>query len=111
CLLMFLPAEDGIRYRNVTGVQTCALPISTSPCSGVGNDVGTEYRSAVYWTTPEQGEVVRESVTRYQQALDAAGRGRITTELAPLDRKSVVQGHGVAHGTRDIRLETGINGH
>src|SRR5690625_5517349 len=33
-----------------------------------GNDVGTEYRSAVYWTTPEQGEVVRESVTRYQQA-------------------------------------------
>src|SRR5699024_5663081 len=49
-----------------------------------GNDVGTEYRSAVYWTTPEQGEVVRESVTRYQQALDAAGRGRITTELAPL---------------------------
>src|SRR5699024_5706175 len=36
------------------------------------------------WTTPEQGEVVRESVTRYQQALDAAGRGRITTELAPL---------------------------
>src|SRR5690625_5967289 len=49
-----------------------------------GNDVGTEYRSAVYWTTPEQGEVVPESVTRYQQALDAAGRGRITTELAPL---------------------------
>src|SRR5699024_11317293 len=27
----FLQAEDGIRYRNVTGVQTCALPISSSP--------------------------------------------------------------------------------
>src|SRR5699024_202095 len=26
--LFFYPAEDGIRYRNVTGVQTCALPIS-----------------------------------------------------------------------------------
>src|SRR5699024_11297342 len=25
----FLPAEDGIRARNVTGVQTCALPISS----------------------------------------------------------------------------------
>src|SRR6266513_2458886 len=25
--LFFFPAEDGIRYRNVTGVQTCALPI------------------------------------------------------------------------------------
>src|SRR5438067_8973677 len=26
-LVFFFPAEDGIRYRNVTGVQTCALPI------------------------------------------------------------------------------------
>src|SRR5699024_11353543 len=29
----FVQAEDGIRGRNVTGVQTCALPISTSPWS------------------------------------------------------------------------------
>src|SRR5699024_12455422 len=30
----FFQAEDGIRYRNVTGVQTCALPISINyyPC-------------------------------------------------------------------------------
>src|SRR6266513_4484154 len=28
-LVFFCQAEDGIRYRNVTGVQTCALPIST----------------------------------------------------------------------------------
>src|SRR5699024_11290297 len=27
--LLFFPAEDGIRARNVTGVQTCALPILT----------------------------------------------------------------------------------
>ena len=49
-----------------------------------GNDVGTEYRSAVYWTSPAQGAVVRDAAVRYQQALDAAGRGTITTELAPL---------------------------
>lgn len=49
-----------------------------------GNDVGTEYRSAVYWTTPAQGDVVRESAARYQEALTAAGRGRITSELTPL---------------------------
>ena len=49
-----------------------------------GNDVGTEYRSAVYWTTEAQGEIVRDSATRYQEALDSAGRGAITTELAPL---------------------------
>src|SRR5699024_11310339 len=30
CLFFFFQAEDGIRDRNVTGVQTCALPISTS---------------------------------------------------------------------------------
>src|SRR5699024_11591158 len=28
CMCFFFPAEDGIRDRNVTGVQTCALPIS-----------------------------------------------------------------------------------
>src|SRR5699024_11866602 len=30
--IFFLQAEDGIRDRNVTGVQTCALPISSLPC-------------------------------------------------------------------------------
>ena len=49
-----------------------------------GNDVGTEYRSAVYWTTAEQGEIVLDSAERYQQALDQAGRGQISTELKPL---------------------------
>lgn len=49
-----------------------------------GNDVGTAYRSAVYWTTPHQGAIVRDNAARYQQALDAAGRGSITTELMPL---------------------------
>src|SRR5699024_11786689 len=34
CRFFFLQAEDGIRDRNVTGVQTCALPISSiSPSS------------------------------------------------------------------------------
>src|SRR5699024_8341474 len=30
CVVFFFQAEDGIRYRNVTGVQTCALPIYTA---------------------------------------------------------------------------------
>lgn len=49
-----------------------------------GNDVGTAYRSAVYWTDPAQGDVVLASARAYQEALDAAGRGTITTELLPL---------------------------
>src|SRR5207249_6840447 len=32
-LLFFFQAEDGIRDRNVTGVQTCALPISPIPAT------------------------------------------------------------------------------
>src|SRR5207249_5613043 len=41
----FFQAEDGIRDRNVTGVQTCALPISSDPDNHVaivsGRDAGT----------------------------------------------------------------------
>src|SRR5699024_11601273 len=34
CLVFFFQAEDGIRDRNVTGVQTCALPILLAPSLG-----------------------------------------------------------------------------
>src|SRR5699024_12145752 len=36
--VFFFQAEDGIRDRNVTGVQTCALPILEAPCSMVENE-------------------------------------------------------------------------
>ncbi|MDE0803226.1 MAG: peptide-methionine (S)-S-oxide reductase MsrA [Acidimicrobiales bacterium] len=47
-----------------------------------GNDVGTQYRSAVYPTTEEQLAVVEASRKRYQDALDGSGFGQITTEIA-----------------------------
>jgi peptide-methionine (S)-S-oxide reductase len=47
-----------------------------------GNDVGTQYRSAVYWNTPEQRERAEASRAMYQQQLEAAGHGEITTEIA-----------------------------
>jgi peptide-methionine (S)-S-oxide reductase len=47
-----------------------------------GNDVGTQYRSAVYVTDPAQRAVVEATRERYQQALTAAHRGEITTEVA-----------------------------
>ncbi|MHA6299768.1 peptide-methionine (S)-S-oxide reductase MsrA [Devosia sp. CAU 1758] len=47
-----------------------------------GNDVGTQYRSAIYTTTPEQAEIVAKSRTAYQAALDQRGLGPITTEIA-----------------------------
>jgi peptide-methionine (S)-S-oxide reductase len=48
-----------------------------------GNDLGTQYRSTLYWTTDDQRVQAEESVVRYQQALDAAGLGAITTEVGP----------------------------
>jgi len=48
-----------------------------------GNDVGTQYRSAIYTTTPEQAQVVARSRAAYQDALKARGLGAITTEIAP----------------------------
>ena len=47
-----------------------------------GNDVGTQYRSAIYTTTPEQKQVAEASRAAYQDRLTAAGYGRITTEIA-----------------------------
>jgi peptide-methionine (S)-S-oxide reductase len=48
-----------------------------------GNDVGSQYRSAVYWTTPGQESAVRTSREIYQKALDQFRLGPITTELRP----------------------------
>jgi peptide-methionine (S)-S-oxide reductase len=47
-----------------------------------GNDVGTQYRSAVFATTPEQLVAVEDSHQRYQRALTAAGYGTISTQIA-----------------------------
>ena len=48
-----------------------------------GNDVGTQYRSAVYPTTPEQEAAARETLAAYQERLTRAGYGEITTEVRP----------------------------
>ena len=46
-----------------------------------GNDVGTQYRSTIYATTPEQKKAAEASRASYQDRLTAAGYGRITTEI------------------------------
>ena len=56
---------------------------SHNPTQGMrqGNDVGTQYRSGIYTTTPEQKAVAQASLERYQASLKAAGHGNITTEI------------------------------
>ena len=57
---------------------------SHDPTQGMrqGNDVGTQYRSAVYAFSPAQREAAEASRAVYQNRLDAAGLGKITTEIA-----------------------------
>ena len=47
-----------------------------------GNDVGTQYRSAIYTTSAGQKNAAEASRAAYQDRLTAAGYGRITTEIA-----------------------------
>jgi peptide-methionine (S)-S-oxide reductase len=49
-----------------------------------GNDVGTQYRSAIYFTTPEQEQVAGFVTERYQGELTKRGLGLITTEIKPV---------------------------
>ena len=48
-----------------------------------GNDVGTQYRSAIYTTSPGQRDAAEASRAAYQEVLDRHGFGAITTEIAP----------------------------
>lgn len=50
-----------------------------------GNDVGTQYRSAVYTTTDEQAQAAKSTLADYQPRLTRAGYREITTEVRPAD--------------------------
>jgi peptide-methionine (S)-S-oxide reductase len=56
---------------------------SHDPTQGMrqGNDVGTQYRSALYWYTDAQRKAAEASRDAYQKVLSASGYGDITTEL------------------------------
>jgi peptide-methionine (S)-S-oxide reductase len=58
---------------------------SHDPTQGMrqGNDVGTQYRSAIFTHSPEQEAAAKESAASYQERLTAAGYGAITTEISP----------------------------
>jgi peptide-methionine (S)-S-oxide reductase len=78
-------------------VKVCYDPAKTSyekllkaffenhdPTQGMrqGNDVGTQYRSAIYWQTEAQRDAALASLETYQAELSAAGYGEISTEIA-----------------------------
>jgi len=56
---------------------------SHDPTQGMrqGNDVGTQYRSAIYTYSDQQKQLAVKSLKHYQQQLNEAGKGLITTKL------------------------------
>ncbi|MCP4875386.1 MAG: peptide-methionine (S)-S-oxide reductase MsrA [Gammaproteobacteria bacterium] len=56
---------------------------SHNPTQGMrqGNDLGTQYRSAIYYSLDSQKENAQQSLDRYQQKLQVAGHTPITTEI------------------------------
>jgi len=78
-LVVFDP--KAVTYEQLLGV----FFESHDPTQGMrqGNDVGTQYRSGIYATSEAQQLAAKEALATYQEALDQAGYGPITTELAP----------------------------
>ena len=75
-----------------------------------GNDVGTQYRSAVYYADEAQRRAAEASRDTYQQALDAKGYGRITTEIAPTPPFYFAEGYHQAYLAKNPGGYCGIGG-
>jgi len=73
-----------------------------------GNDVGTQYRSAIFTTTDEQAETAGRLRDAYQPRLTEAGFGEITTELRPADEAGRFY---YAEGYHQQYLEKNPNGY
>jgi peptide-methionine (S)-S-oxide reductase len=58
---------------------------SHDPTQGMrqGNDIGSQYRSAIFYHTPQQRATAEESLAAYQKRLTEAGYGEITTQIVP----------------------------
>jgi peptide-methionine (S)-S-oxide reductase len=58
-----------------------------------GNDIGTQYRSAIYYTDDAQREVAEAAKAAYSATLEAAGYGPATTEIAPAGEFFYAEGY------------------
>ena len=75
-----------------------------------GNDAGTQYRSAVYWTSEAQHAAVERSRDAFQRVLAEAGYGQITTELAPAGEFYYAEGYHQQYLAKNPNGYCGLGG-
>jgi len=85
---------------------------SHDPTQGMrqGNDIGTQYRSAVYTASPAQAMEAEASQARYQEALTAAGHGSITTEIRPAGPFYYAEGYHQQYLAKNPQGYCGLDG-
>src|SRR5437773_3543776 len=86
-VFFFFQAEDGIRDRDVTGVQTCALPISSSSGYGGVDVPGLDERAA---RPADDSGVTAAGGRRRGDGQGAVAERRRAARTNESDRKSVV---------------------
>ena len=87
--VVFDPAK--VTYRDLLKV----FWESHDPTQGMrqGNDVGTQYRSAIFYHSDEQRAAAEESLVAFQKKLNEAGYGEITTQIEPAPEFYFAEGY------------------
>ena len=104
--IVFNPAE--ITYTELLK----AFWENHDPTQGMrqGNDLGTQYRSAVYTLNDEQQAEAEASRDLYQAALGRSGRGVITTEIVPAGPYYFAEGYHQGYLAKNPEGYCGIGG-
>jgi peptide-methionine (S)-S-oxide reductase len=105
-LVVFDPKK--VRYEDLLKV----FWENHDPTQGMrqGNDVGTQYRSAIYTTSEAQREAADASRTTFQTELSARRYGEITTEIAPLDEFYYAEGYHQQYLAKNPNGYCGLGG-
>src|SRR5690625_5713815 len=104
--LFFFQAEDGIRDGHVTGVQTCALPISEASFLGISTTTGNS--SALVLRNPSF-QPATASVQLWTEEGPAAMAGRSQVVVGPGEEESILL-ESVAGGHEALGVEVSVLG-
>jgi peptide-methionine (S)-S-oxide reductase len=85
---------------------------SHDPTQGMrqGNDIGSQYRSAIFWTNEKQRDAALASKAAYERALKAKGYGAVTTEIAEAGPFYFAEGYHQQYLAKNPRGYCGLGG-